>query len=130
MTLRKYPSTPASQQEGHTLEHGNAVKCILPLAETPVGQPYLLTAHGDAIRIYDVSELVEEQDPEDSKKTKVKGQAHLLNEVDAHSHGITSLQVWMRTSPENSQPEAWIVSSSLDGTLRRWKLSGKRQLAM
>lgn len=77
------------------------------------------------IRIYDISELVDDE-LDDALENKSapgpKGTAHLLNEVDVHSQPVTSLQLWLR---ESKDMEPWIVSASLDGTLRRWKLAGE-----
>lgn len=95
----------------------DAVKCILVLAEEDVGSPYLLTGSGEAIRLYDTSELTA-KGAEDTRMTEKK-EVHLLAEIDVHSHPVTSLQLWLRKG------EPWIVSASLDGTLRRWKLEGK-----
>ncbi|PCH38281.1 WD40 repeat-like protein [Wolfiporia cocos MD-104 SS10] len=93
--------------------HPAAVRAVLPLALTPLAEPYVLTGAGDVIRVYDVSSLDE---PE------------LLSEVDAHWHDVTALRLWMRRTPiEGSQGEVkvepWIVSASLDGTIRKWRLS-------
>jgi len=117
VTLRKHPSDPTSSPL-HTFEHKEAVKCILVLTHT-LSQPYLLTGSGDAIRLYDVSELVEEEAEASSKPFALKGKEHLITVVDAHSQNVTQLDLWLR-KPDG---EPWIVSSSLDGTLRRWKLS-------
>ncbi len=43
---------------------------------------------------------------------------------------MTALRLWIRKSPVEGEPgktrvEPWIVSAGLDGTLRRWKLSGE-----
>ncbi|CAE6385046.1 unnamed protein product [Rhizoctonia solani] len=58
--------------------------------------------------------------------------------VDVHSHDVTGLALWVRqpaaesameTASEGKEltrvqsAEAWVVSGSLDGTLRRWRLS-------
>ncbi|KAI0781081.1 WD40 repeat-like protein [Trametes elegans] len=95
------------------IPHPAAVRTLLPLALTPLGEPYLLTGTGDAIRVYDVSSPDE---PE------------LLTEVDAHWHDVTALRLWMRREPVEGAPgkvrvEPWVVSASLDGTIRRWRLS-------
>ncbi|KAH9951290.1 WD40 repeat-like protein [Amylocystis lapponica] len=95
------------------LTHPVAVRAILPLALTPLGEPYLLTGAGDVIRTYDVSEP---DAPE------------LLGSVDAHWHDVTALRLWMRRTPVAGvrgqvRVEPWVVSASLDGTLRKWRLS-------
>ncbi|KIO29476.1 hypothetical protein M407DRAFT_6152 [Tulasnella calospora MUT 4182] len=130
VTIRRYtPANSSSASSSITsLEHPNPVRCLLLLPNSPIAQPFLLTGHGDVIRIYDVSELVEEdEDPGESGNqkplTEVSGVARLLNEVDAHSHSVTSLQLWLKTSSEVPTGEPWIVSGSLDGTVRKWRLS-------
>ncbi|EST07591.1 WD40 repeat [Kalmanozyma brasiliensis GHG001] len=53
-----------------------------------------------------------------------------VHEVEAHWHEITTLALWLRppsTSksdlpPIQGEAEAWIVSASLDGSVRRWPL--------
>ncbi|KAI1796015.1 WD40 repeat-like protein [Ganoderma leucocontextum] len=95
------------------IQHPTAVKTILPLSLTALGEPYLLTGSGEVIRVYDVSSL---QEPE------------LIAETDGHWHDVTALRLWIRKSKIEGEPgkvrlEPWIVSASLDGTLRRWKLA-------
>ncbi|KAL6309025.1 WD40-repeat-containing domain protein [Sparassis latifolia] len=111
--VRLYPPSPGSQPRIPPIAHPTAVKALLPLALTPLAEPYLITGAGDALRAYDVSELDE---PE------------LLGTVDGHWHDVTALQLWMRRIPAaveggRVRVEPWIVSASLDGTIRRWKLS-------
>lgn len=96
------------------ITHPKAVRAILPISLTPLSEPYLLTGSGDVIRVYDLSTPHE---PE------------LLNEVDAHWHDVTALRLWMRRSAVEGQAgkvmvEPWVISTSLDGTIRRWKLLG------
>ncbi|KAH9484171.1 putative WD repeat-containing protein [Psilocybe cubensis] len=88
-----------------------AVRTILPISLTDLGEPYLITAAGDVLRTYDVSELDEPD---------------LISEIDAHWHDITAVKLWMRkTIGEDGKTriEPWILSTSLDKTIRRWKLS-------
>ncbi|KAI0721628.1 WD40 repeat-like protein [Cerioporus squamosus] len=96
------------------IQHPTAVRTILPLSVTPLAEPYLLTGSGDMIRVYDVSS------PEEPE---------LIAEIDAHWHDVTALRLWIRKSQVEGEPgkvrvEPWIVSASLDGTLRRWRLEG------
>lgn len=96
------------------ITHPTAVRAVLPLPLTPLAEPYLLTGSGDVIRAYDISS------PEEPE---------LLGEMDAHWHDVIALRLWMRKSAVDGQPgkfkvEPWIVSASLDGTLRKWKLLG------
>jgi hypothetical protein len=94
------------------ISHPVAVRCILPLALTDLAEPYLITGAGDIIRAYDVSSL---EEPE------------LIGEVDAHWHDVTALRLWVRKfvgSDGRTRVEPWVVSASLDGTIRKWRLSG------
>ncbi|KAI0664951.1 WD40 repeat-like protein [Cubamyces menziesii] len=106
-------SNPAASKPPPPIQHPAAVRALLPLGLTPLAEPYLLTGAGDVIRVYDVSS------PEEPE---------LLAEVDAHWHDVTALRLWMRRSAVEGPPgavkvEPWIVSASLDGTIRRWRLS-------
>lgn len=50
-----------------------------------------------------------------------------MSEADAHWHDVTALRLWVRkTKGEDGRMrvEPWIVSTSLDGTVRRWRLAG------
>lgn len=79
---------------------------------TDLAEPYLITGAGDVIRVYDVSSL---QEPE------------LINEVDAHWHDVTGLHLWIRQTvgaDSKTRVEPWVVSISLDGTIRKWRLAG------
>ncbi|KAI0818722.1 WD40 repeat-like protein [Irpex lacteus] len=106
---------PTGEKPPAPIAHPTAVRSILPLALTPLAEPYLLTGSGDVIRAYDVSSP---DAPE------------LLGEMDAHWHDVTALRLWMRKTKVDGDEgkvkvEPWIVSASLDGTLRKWKLLGK-----
>ncbi|KAL1746961.1 WD40-repeat-containing domain protein [Schizophyllum fasciatum] len=93
------------------IAHPAGVKAILPLAFTPLAEPYLFTAAEDVIRVYDVS---------------TPNEPELINQVDAHWHNVTLLRLWIRrTVGEDGQArvEPWLVSASLDKTLRKWRLS-------
>jgi len=101
------------------ITHPASVKTLLPLSLTPLAEPYLLTGSGDVIRTYNISS------PEEPE---------LLSEIDSHWHDVTALRFWMRkTSVQDGGDsgtkkvtvEPWIVSTSLDGTIRKWRLSGE-----
>ena len=94
------------------LTHPVAVRAILPLNLTNLAEPYLLTAAGDVLRIFDVSSLDE---PE------------YIGEVNAHWHDITAVRLWMRKFVKEdgkAHVEPWIITTSLDRTIRKWKLTG------
>ncbi|KAH7926290.1 WD40 repeat-like protein [Leucogyrophana mollusca] len=91
--------------------HPLPVRALLPLSLTDLGEPYLITGFGDVIRVYDVASITE---PE------------ILGEIDAHWHDVTALRLWTRTSKGEdgrTRIEPWIVSTSLDSTIRKWRLS-------
>ncbi|THH04696.1 hypothetical protein EW145_g5333 [Phellinidium pouzarii] len=114
LTHHPPPSTPIptnARKPVAPLTHPEAVKAILPLALTPVGEPLLLTASGDALRLYDVNDPTA---PE------------LLSTTDAHWLNVTALRLWFRRTADKGGRvgvESWIVSASLDGTVRRWRLA-------
>ncbi|KAF9239668.1 WD40-repeat-containing domain protein [Melanogaster broomeanus] len=89
-----YPPDPSLTKPPPPLNHPLPVRAVLPLALTPLAEPYVATAYGDVIRLYDVSTMSE---PE------------ILGEVDAHWH--------------DTRIEPWIISTSLDGTIRKWRFS-------
>ena len=93
------------------IAHQTAVRCLLPIVLTDLIEPYLITGAGDTIRSFDISSL---QEPD------------LLGAVDAHWHDVTNVRLWMRKTTVDGQTriEPWIISASLDGTLRKWKLAG------
>ncbi|KAI9465991.1 WD40 repeat-like protein [Lactarius psammicola] len=64
---------------------------------------------GDSIRVYDISSLDE---------------AELIREVEGHWHDVTHLRTWLQESADRKSKNVWVISGSLDGTLRKWKLSG------
>ncbi|OCH87419.1 WD40 repeat-like protein [Obba rivulosa] len=108
----QHPAPPSSRPIP-PLTHPAAVKAILPLSLTVLAEPYLITGAADVIRTYDVSS------PEEPE---------LLSEVDAHWHDVTALRLWLRRTPVEGADskvsvEPWIISTSLDGTIRKWRLS-------
>lgn len=119
-TAQVYDDPPIERNPGEKpmppITHPTAVRAILPLAVTPLAEPYLLTGAGDMIRAYDISSPDE---PE------------LLGETDAHWHDVVALRLWMRRSIVKEDGvnakvtvEPWIISASLDGTVRKWRLAG------
>ena len=114
-TAQVYDDPPVQRKPGEKsmppLAHPTSVRAILPLALSSLAEPYVLTGAGDFIRAFDVSSPDE---PE------------LLGEMDAHWHDIVALRLWMRrTSVDGKNTvEPWVVSASLDGTLRKWRLEG------
>lgn len=93
--------------------HPVPVRALLPLTLTDIAEPYLITGAGDTLRVYDLSSLDE---PE------------FVREVEGHWHDVTAIRLWIRKSTAEdgkTRVEPWVVSTGLDGTIRKWKLSGK-----
>lgn len=115
MQIHPYPSPEESTKTRkiQPINHPTAVKTLLPLQLSILEEPYLITGAGDVIRTYDISSL--DSPPE------------LLSTIDAHWHDVTLLKLWMRVTEEGKikRTEPWIVSASLDGTLRKWRLAGQ-----
>ena len=96
------------------ISHPTSVRALLPLPLTDLGEALLLTGAGDVIRLYDVN------DP---------WSPELLGTADAHWLDVVCLRLWIRhktTEDGNLCIEPWIVSASLDQTIRRWKLAGRQ----
>lgn len=114
--------SPAQRKPIPPIVHPTAVNTLLSLSLSPLAEPYLLTGSGEVIRVYDISSPDE---PE------------LLSEVDSHWHDVTALRLWMRKSELTDEDgkkraaiEPWIVSASLDGTIRKWRLQGEHDLVL
>ena len=97
------------------ITHTIAFRAVLPIYFHPKldsdAFPYLLAGSGDSIRVYDISSLDE---------------AELIREVEGHWHDVTHLRTWLQESADGRE-DVWIISGSLDSTLRKWKLSGARR---
>jgi hypothetical protein len=95
-----------------SIQHPAAVRAILPLGLTDLGEPYLLTVAGDTLHVYDISTLDE---PE------------LLSSTDVHWHDVTAVKLWYRKIDKEgvTHAEPWIVTTSLDQTIRKWRLTGE-----
>jgi len=84
------------------IQHPVGVKALLPLYVPSLDETYLFTASGDIIRSWDTSDL----------NDKIEQR----NEMDGHWHDVTLLKAWF------TSPDLYIMSASLDGTIRRWKV--------
>lgn len=87
------------------IQHPTGVKALLPLHIPSLDETYLFTASGDVIKSWDTSDL-------DDKIEQ-------RNEIDGHWHDVTLLKAWYTSS------DLYIMSASLDGTIRRWKVKGQ-----
>lgn len=93
------------------LVHPEGVNGLLPLPLTDLGESYLLTIAGDLLRVYDISTLHE---PE------------LVSTTDVHWHNVTAVRLWFRKVKADGATlvEPYIVTTSLDQTIRKWRLAG------
>ncbi|TFY68242.1 hypothetical protein EVG20_g3634 [Dentipellis fragilis] len=109
--MHPYPPTPGVKPYP-PLTYTKAFKTLLSLPIQPQldadAFPYVLGGSGDTIRICDVSS------PEEPEFVK---------EVEGHWHDVTHLRLWLRDSDDKRRKEVWVISASLDTTLRRWKLA-------
>ncbi|GAA6027862.1 hypothetical protein JCM8097_001753 [Rhodosporidiobolus ruineniae] len=92
--------------------------------------PYLITGTSDELlRVFDLSRS--ELDPDATRETK-RGWTGLplaegttpegcVNEIEAHTHEVVQLRAYTVLNKDNGRREPWVLSASLDGTLRRWK---------
>ncbi|CAE6446631.1 hypothetical protein ACGC1H_002903 [Rhizoctonia solani] len=118
-----------------SLGHATHVRSLIPLHLTPAALPVLITGSAmGSLQIWDLEWAGDGNDP-----AVIDGSgAHQSGMLDVHSHDVTALALWVRepvaeaateTASEGKElplvrsVEVWIVSGSLDGTLRRWRLS-------
>ncbi|KAI0064690.1 WD40 repeat-like protein [Artomyces pyxidatus] len=110
--VHPYPPPPSKEKPYPQITHTTAFKAVLPLYLQPQldaeAFPYILAGTGDVIHVYDISTLDE---PE------------FVREVEGHWHDVTHLRLWSREAKDGKSRELWVISASLDGTIRRWKLS-------
>jgi len=107
--ILEQPQDPSSKP-APPITHPVAVRAILPLPLTDLAEPYIITGAGDIIRIYNVS------NPDEPE---------LIGEIDAHWHDVTALRIWVRKTTGDdgkTRVEPWIISASLDATIRKWRL--------
>lgn len=123
MQIAAYP--PQASHRTLSIVHPHAVRCVLPLLLTPLGEPYVLTGAGDVIRAYEISDL---ESGGGVSGGGSGGTAEALGSVDGHWHDVTALELWVRRAEGGGGrggAEAWVVSASLDGTIRKWRLAGE-----
>lgn len=110
--IQKVPRTSAHSNVLHIIAQPSPVKAFLPLFYIFPDEAYLVIGVGDCLRVYSYDPSSAGDPPE------------LLREIEAHAHDVTSLGVWMNIG-KSKQIELWVISASLDCTLRRWSLSGE-----
>lgn len=138
-TVRVQSVEAAQSQSQSLLQHPEHVRSLLPIHLTAAALPILITGTANgALHVWDV-EGKGGGDGDDPSLIDGRG-AQVSGVVDVHSHDVCALALWVRnpaveknlgagkegTLESVKNPEAWIVSGSLDGTLRRWKLAGER----
>ncbi|GAA5890168.1 hypothetical protein JCM5296_002837 [Sporobolomyces johnsonii] len=130
------PSTPPTPLL--RLPHPSQVRSLLPLASAlpALSAPYLLTAASDElIRIFSLADSACDPDPARERRREWRGIGlaegtvpdGCVREVEGHTHEIVQLRAYVSEGKEEEgegggkKREAWILSASLDGTLRRWR---------
>jgi len=116
--LQTYPPSPQFTP-APCIPHPFQCRTMLALHLPPhsLPKPILLTGCADTIKLWDVTSFGEPD-----------GEYGLLATIDdGHWHDVTVLDVWLRDKKDQEGKatkgkEIWIVSASLDGTVRRWKL--------
>jgi WD40 repeat protein len=107
------PPTHEGLKKQTPITHTKGFRAVLPIylhSELDSDAfPYLLAGCGDCIRVYDISSLDE---------------VEFIREIEGHWHDVTHLRTWIQGSEDGARRDVWVVSGSLDGTLRKWKLSG------
>ncbi|GAA5904437.1 hypothetical protein JCM6882_008909 [Rhodosporidiobolus microsporus] len=136
------PSTPPTPVL--RIPHPSGVRSLLPLPLSPSllslptpPPPYLLTGASDELlRVFDLSAA--ELDPDAARESKrewcglplepAKGEKveGCVNEVEAHTHEVVQLRAYTAAG-EAGRREVWVLSASLDGTLRRWRWEEVRE---
>ncbi|BGP14778.1 hypothetical protein JCM10213_004284 [Rhodosporidiobolus nylandii] len=118
------------------IPHPSQVRSFLPLPITASLRalptpppPYLLTGASDELlRIFDLSSAALDPDAAREQRRKwdglpVSAEAKVegcVKEIEAHTHDVVQLRAYT-TAGEGGRREVWVLSASLDGTLRRWK---------
>jgi WD40 repeat protein len=93
-----------------------AVRSILILPETFHPTPLLLAGASDEdIRTYEISSTLD---------TGSRGKE--VSRVQGHWSDVIDMDVWIKDI-EGGKKEAWVVSASLDATLRRWSMAGENR---
>lgn len=117
------------------IQHDDFVKSVLPLSlHLPASPPFeqystaVVTGGSDEhLRLF--------PHPSSTTLTAARDDGEVY-EVESHWHEITSLAVWLRTPtsaesvlpPIRGREEVWVVSASLDGSIRRWNVESIAKL--
>jgi WD40 repeat protein len=101
------------------------VRSLLLLPSTFHPSPLLLCGAADQdIRVYDLSSTLESASRSSQTHTAGEGRAKEVSRIKGHWADVIDLDVWVK-EVEGGKKEAWVVSASLDETLRRWSMQGE-----
>ncbi|KAJ9121147.1 hypothetical protein QFC24_004821 [Naganishia onofrii] len=103
------------------IPHPDYVKCVLllPTSFHPTA-PLLLTGSVDEdIRVYDVTEILE-QSGNTHLAAEGTVEAREIANIKGHFGEVSALRCWIKDGEKGKEP--WVVSASLDATLRRWSM--------
>lgn len=101
------------------------VRSSLLLPSTFHPSPLLLCGAADQdIRVYDLSSTLESASRSSHTHTAGEGRAKEISRIKGHWADVIDLDVWVK-EVEGGKKEAWVVSASLDETLRRWSMQGE-----
>ncbi|GAA5938198.1 uncharacterized protein JCM15063_000663 [Sporobolomyces koalae] len=130
------PSSPATAPTPVLrIPHPGQTRALLslPISVPPLQAPYLLTTSTgaeDLIRVFDLTDEVLDPDPKREVRREWKGLPGLhsgdavpgcVREIEGHTNEIVQLAAYVVKNSELGTNEVWILSASLDGTLKRWK---------
>jgi len=145
-TVDLLPSSPQRLVTILRIEQPYFVRCLLHLplffahseqhAESAVPNWLITGSTDEEIRLYDL-ESVEENAEHSAAATTTISPRHPLRQqpeasrirtlsqgwfgsLKAHWHEVNCLRIWV----DSQSHQRWLVSSGLDGTLRRWELAG------
>jgi WD40 repeat protein len=76
------------------------------------------------IRVYDLSSTLESASRSSQTHSAGEGRAKEISRIKGHWADVIDLDVWVK-EVEGGKKEAWVVSASLDETLRRWSMQGE-----
>ena len=110
--VQKYPKDGVDKASSLCITTSQAVKAILPLELTPIGENVLIAGSRDVLLSFEISH---------------DGKVDRMGEVVAHWHDLTGIQPWIKKLKDAKGRlvlTPMIVSASLDGTVRRWDLHG------
>lgn len=103
-----------------------SIRSLLLLPSTFHPAPLLLCGASDQdVRVFDISDTLESASRSytaEQVKTSRTGRAKEISRIRGHWADVIDLDVWIKEV--DGKKEAWVVSASLDETLRRWSIQG------